>query len=65
MIREPELVRAFEAEQIRREPADYRRSPPIFEALWDHGRRLGALPPDDPLEGIEGDLRLAEALRVR
>ena len=65
MIREPELVRAFEAEQIRREPADYRKSLQIFEALWEHGCRLGALPPGDPLEGIEGDLRLAEALRVR
>jgi len=30
-----------------------------------HALHLGALPPADPLEGIEDDIRYAKALRVR
>ena len=34
----------------------------IYESLYQEARRLGALPPDDPLEGLENALRLAAAL---
>jgi hypothetical protein len=65
MIRDVELVRRFEIEETRREPADYHKSLSIFEALWEHACRLGVLPPADPLEGIETVVRLAGALSVR
>jgi hypothetical protein len=65
MIRHPEMVRRFEDEQARRAPGDYRANLRLYEELWKHAQRLGALPRADPLEGIETDLRLARMLRVR
>ena len=59
------MIREFEDEQVGRNPADYHANLRIFEALWDHATQLGVLPPEDPLEGLEVDLRLAEALNVR
>lgn len=34
----------------------------IFEGLWKEGCALGVLPPKDPMEGIETDIRIAAAL---
>lgn len=65
MIREPELVRRFEDEQLRKESTDHASGLAVFEALWEEARSLGVLPLADPLEGIEVDIRLAEALNVR
>ena len=65
MIRNPEMVRKFEDEQVRRNPADFHANLKVFEALWEHATKMGALPPKDPLEGLEVDLRLAKALNVR
>ena len=59
------MIREFEDEQVRRNPADHQANLKVFEALWEHATRLGVLPPKDPLEGLEVDLRLAEALNVR
>ncbi len=30
--------------------------------MWELGMSLGVLPPNDPLEGIEVDIRVAEIL---
>ena len=65
LILAPELVRRFEDEEMRRAPADYHAGLAIFEALWEHGCRLGVLPPSDPLEGLDTVVRLAGALNVR
>jgi hypothetical protein len=65
MILDPEVVRRFEIEAMRREPADYHANLSIFEALWEHGCRLGVLPPADPMEGIGTIISLAGALSVR
>jgi len=65
MILDPELVRRFENEEIRRTPADYHAGLAVFEALWEHGCKLGVLPPSDLLEGLDTVVRLAGALNVR
>ena len=65
MIRNPDLVRRFEDDLARESPLDYHANLAIFEAMWEHARKLGALPACDPLEGIELDIRLAGALNVR
>lgn len=66
MLRRHPMLDAFEKEQMRKEPPDYFRNLRIFEALYEEARQLGVLPPADPLEGIEVDIRLARALnRVR
>ena len=59
------MIRKFEDERVRQNPADYQANLKVFEALWEHATKMGALPPEDPLEGLEVDLRLAEALNVR
>ncbi len=65
MIRNPEMVREFEDKRVARDPADYHANLRVFEALWEHARRLGALPPREPLDGLDVDLRLAKYLNVR
>ena len=56
---------AFERDWIRREPKGWHRNIADFEMLVRHAEEMGALPLADPLEGIEDDIRLAAALRVR
>lgn len=65
MLKRSNLVAAFEKEQMRRETPDHQRNLRVAEALYEHARRLGALPLADPLDGIEVDLRLARILNVR
>ncbi len=65
MLKRPDLVEAFEKELMRREPPDHRRNLRIVEALYEHARRVGALPLEDPLDGIEVDIRLARIINVR
>jgi hypothetical protein len=66
MIKDAKLLQAFEDEQIKKECLDYAAALRIFEAMWREGMALGVLPPKDPLEGIEVDIRIAGILnRVR
>jgi hypothetical protein len=65
MIRNQEMLQEFEDRLVSQASADYFTSLEIFEALWAHATELGVLPPEDPLDGLEVDLRLAEALNVR
>jgi hypothetical protein len=64
MLRRPDLVEAFEKDQMRREPPDHRRNLQIAEALYVHALRMGALPLANPLEGIEVDIHLAKVINV-
>ncbi len=59
------MLEAFEAEMSRRSPPDHAANLRVAEALWREAISLGALPPSDPLEGIEVDVALARALHVR
>lgn len=53
----------FEDELMSRQRLTHAQAMAIFESLWNEGRELGVLPPRDPLEGIETDIRLAAILR--
>jgi hypothetical protein len=64
-IKNAEVLQEFNDRLMAQKPADYFTSLEIFEALWAHATQLGVLPPKDPLDGLEVDLRLAEALNVR
>ena len=55
----------FEDKLIRETPVDRAVHFRLFEAMVREARAVGALPPSDPLEGIEVDIRLAKALHVR
>jgi len=64
MIRRLDLVEAFERELQRRQPVDYQQNLRIAEALYEEARALGVFPLKDPLDGIEVDVRLAQALNA-
>jgi hypothetical protein len=64
MLRDPRRVRRFEDDQLSASPPDFQAGIRLFEAMWAHARTLGVLPGNDPLAGIEVDIRLARALNV-
>jgi len=65
MIRNGEVLDRFERAYVQRSRPDYFRNLRIFEGLYTEAKRLGTIPPADPLEGIEVDIRLARVLNVR
>ena len=65
MLKRADLIEAFEKELMRREPPNHLHNLRIVEALFEHARRVGALPAEDPLDGIEVDVRLARIINVR
>lgn len=64
MIKDPAAWQAWEDSYIRSQPVDYEKNLRIFEALYEHARRVGALPPKDRLEGIEFKIRFARDLNA-
>lgn len=65
MIRNAHLLREFERAQLKAAPPDYFHNLRLFEALYREARDLGVLPGDDPLEGLDKDIRVARAMNVR
>ncbi len=59
------MLRSFEKNLSRREPADLRRNLKILEGLYGEARALGIIPLQNALEGIEVDIRLAGVLNAR
>jgi len=59
MIKNPRLLARFEDEEIKKEKLSYKEALKIFEAMWKEAVSLGVLPPKDPLEDIETDIRIA------
>lgn len=59
MIRNGEKLARFEADYLKQAGVDYARNLSIMDAMWEEAVALGVLPPEDPMEGIEVDLRVA------
>ena len=64
MIKNSDILERFEREVIRKEKLSFGRALAIFEAMWKEGVNLGVLPPKDPLEGIEVDIKIARILNT-
>jgi len=63
MITDPKTLRKFEDELLRNEPGlSHSQSLNLLKGLWEEGVALGVLPPNDPLEGIAVDIRIARTL---
>ena len=64
MVKNPELLRRFEREMIRRS----KLTPEEVWELYDHmlawAEEIGVFPPKDPLEGIEVDIKIARVLNA-
>jgi len=54
--------RKFEIEILRNEKLDVKKKFKIVEALYNEAVALGALPLEDPLEGLEVDIRIAKVV---
>ena len=64
MLRNPDGVRAFEGARTRGPAHDEAVSRAVFDAILAEACAVGALPPADPLEGIEADIALARVLHA-
>ena len=62
MIKDVKLLAEFEEDQIRAEKLSHTKALALFEAMWREGLTLGVLPLENPLEGIEVDIRIARIL---
>jgi len=62
LIKNSDVLERFEREMIKKEKLSFEQSLNFFEALWQEGVDLGVLPPKNPLEGIEVDIRIARIL---
>lgn len=63
LVKNPELLKKFENSFIRAEgrlPFD--KSLKLFTSMWNEGLALGVLPPKEPLEGIDTDIKIAKVL---
>jgi hypothetical protein len=65
MIKRPDLLDRFEKELAEKTRPDYFKNLRLFEAMYEEAKHFGVLPPKDPLEGIEVDIRVAKAVNVR
>jgi hypothetical protein len=62
MIKDTKLLAEFEENELRKEKLDYASALRLFEAMWKEAMLLGVLPLNDPLEGIEVDIKIARIL---
>lgn len=62
IIRNPELLSKFEDRFTEDEVLSFDQAMELMSALWNEGGNLGVLPPKDPLEGIEVNIRIARIL---
>jgi len=62
MIRDAGALQRFEDSVIRGRKLSHPQALRLFEAMWQEGVALGVLPPKDPLEGIDVDIKIARAL---
>ncbi len=62
MIKNAEYLKKFEDEWIFSQEVNPEQAWNILDSMWEEAIALGVLPPKDPLEGIEVDLRIAEIL---
>jgi hypothetical protein len=52
----------MEREFISKQRLSYKQSLQIFESMWNEGIKLGVLPPKEPLDGIDVDIRIAKII---
>ena len=65
MIKDVAYWRAWEDEFTRTHPPDFAQNLRIFDALYEHARKMGVFPLKDPLEGLETKIRMARVLNGR
>ena len=63
MIMNSKLLKSFEDNFIRnQEKLSFRHAMRIFSDMWNEGLLFGVLPPKEPLDGIDVDIRITKVL---
>ena len=62
MVKNSNILEKFERQEIKKSKLSYSEALKIFEAMWEEAKNLGILPPKNPMEGIEVDIKLAKIL---
>ena len=63
MVKNPERLKKFQNTLYKNEePFPFSHALKIFTSMWNQGVKLGALPPKEPLDGIETDIKIAGVL---
>jgi len=62
MIKNKKILEELERNLISKTPPDFEKNLRIFETLLKFAREMGKIPPEDLLEGIENDIKYAEAI---
>lgn len=62
MVKNAAALEQFETDFVRSQPADIHRNLAIVEALAQEAEALGVFRRQDPLEGIETIVRVAQAV---
>ncbi len=62
MIGDKKLLEKFEREFLRNDRPTLEENFRLLEAMWEEAVRFRVLPPSEPLEGIEVDLRIAKVV---
>ena len=64
MIKDAEFYEEFERGLVAGDRLTYDQAISIFEGLWEEAVALGVWPPEDPLEGVNVDIRIARTLNA-
>lgn len=65
MIKNAHLLRNFEDDFLRNDvKRSAEQSLEILAAMWSEGVALGVLPPSDPWDGVDVDIRIARILNT-
>ena len=64
MIKNRKMLEEFEKQLAKREKVNIKRNFRIIDKMVEYARSLGLWPPEDPLEGIEKDIKVAKVLRM-
>ncbi len=63
MVKDSKILKTFENNFIRNEGRlSYDHALRLFTYMWNEAVSLGILPPEDPMEGIEVDIKIARVL---
>jgi len=63
MIKYRDLFNKFEDDFVRNKgKMPFAHAIKIFTSMWNEGLKFGVLPPKEPLEGIDIDIKIAKAL---
>ncbi|MBI4535467.1 MAG: hypothetical protein HY708_04255 [Ignavibacteriae bacterium] len=62
MIRNPEVAEREQRRYDRMHPLTFLQKLAIWNALYEHARKLGHFQPENALEGIETDIHVARII---